>query len=155
MCNYLSRSGPTFATNSRRRSLMLRKYPLAGAREAAAPLLKICAGQSLDPAEQATICRIFAWSTDPDPAGQSVRAGPGAEYPVIGWLPPPLEVDGESFATEVSIVGSRDGWFQIEEATIDNYINKVGPNVVFEGKGWVPGEFLGLSVEASSLFSRP
>lgn len=131
------------------------QYPLAGVRDAAAPLLKNCADQSLNSGEQATICRLYAWSTDPDPAGQSVRSGPGAEYPVIGRLPPPVEVEGETFATEVSIAGSSNGWFQIKEATTDNYIVDHGPTVVFEGEGWLSGEFLGLSIEGRGLFSRP
>lgn len=132
------------------------EYPLAGAREAAAPLLKTCAGQTLKTrATQATICRIRAWSTDPDPAGLNVRAGPGTQYAVIGRLPPPQEIGGEHFSTEVSIVGSHDGWFRIEEATVDNYIVDFGPNVVFEGEGWVSGRLLGLSVEGSYLFLRP
>jgi hypothetical protein len=132
------------------------EYPLDGAREAAAPLLKTCAGQALDTrAANPTICRMRAWSTDTDPDGQNVRAGPGTQYAVIGRLPPPQDIGGESFATEVSIIGSQDGWFRIDAATINNYIVDDGPNTVFEGEGWVSGGLLGLSVEGSYLFREP
>lgn len=132
------------------------EYPLEGAREAAAPLVKTCAGQAAGtgPAE-ATICRIRAWSTDTDPDGQNVRAGPGAGYAVIGRLPAPRHVGDTGFAAEVSIVGSQDGWFRIDAATIDNYAADAGPVVVFEGDGWVSGRLLGLSVEGSYLYTEP
>lgn len=132
------------------------EYPLEGAREAAAPLLESCTGQTPDAeATNATICRMRAWSTDMDPDGQNVRAGPGTDYAVIGRLPPPQEIGSEGFATEVSIVGSQDGWFRIDAATINNYIVDEGPDVIFEGEGWVSGRLLGLSVEGSALFTEP
>ena len=130
-------------------------YPLEGAREAAAPLLKACAGQSVEAGPAgATICRMRAWSTDPDPEGQNVRAGPGTRYAVIGRLPPPQAAGNDGFATEVSIVGSRDGWFRIDAATVDNHVGDGEPVAVFEGDGWVSGRLLGLSVEGS-LFAAP
>lgn len=131
-------------------------FPLAGAGEAAAPLLEACAGQAVEAAmADATLCRVYGWSTDPDPEGLNVRSGPGASHPVIGRLPPPQDIEGERFATEVSITGSRDGWFRIDQATINNYIVDFGPDVVFEGEGWVSGRHLGLSVEANRLFAEP
>lgn len=132
------------------------EYPLEGAREAAPPLLKTCAGQAAQagPAK-ATICRIRAWSTDTDPDGQNVRAGPGTGYAVIGRLPAPQHSGDTGFATEVSIVGSQDGWFRIDAATINNYVDDNGPDVVFEGDGWVSGRLLGLSVEGSYLYTEP
>ncbi len=134
----------------------MREYPLEGARAAAAPLLKHCTGKTADSGKtNATICRMRAWSTDPDPAGHGVRAGPGPEYAVIGRLPPPQKVGDTAFATEVSIVGSQDGWFRINAATINNYVVENGPDIVFEGDGWISGRFLGLSVEGSHLFAEP
>ncbi len=133
-----------------------REYPLDGAREAAAPLLETCAGQAPETGvATTTICRMSAWSSDPDPAGLNVRAGPGTDYAVIGRLPPPQDIGGMSFATEVSIVGSRDGWFKIDAATINNYIVDYGPDPVFEGEGWVSGRLLALSIEGSGLFMEP
>ncbi len=134
----------------------VKEYPLEGAREAAAPLIRSCAGQAQETgATNATICRMRAWSIDTDPDGQNVRAGPGTEYAVIGRLPPPQQIGGESFATEVSIVGSQNGWFRIDEATINNYIVDTGPDLVFEGDGWLSGQLLGISVEGSALFTEP
>ena len=128
------------------------EYPLDGAREAAAPLLKTCAGQAT--AAIAPLCHIGAWSADTDPDGTNVRAGPGTDYPVIGRLPSLQETD-DDFAAEVSIVGAQDGWFRIEQATINNYGSETGPDVVFAGEGWVSGRLLGLSMEGSALFAQP
>ncbi|BCH27721.1 hypothetical protein MesoLjLb_75060 [Mesorhizobium sp. L-8-3] len=99
-------------------------------------------------------CAISAWSTDKDRSGLNVRAGPGIAYPVIGRLPPPQQLDGEEYATEVNIVGSKDGWFRINSATTNNY-GDADAEVVFEGDGWVSGRFLGRSVEGQYLYGAP
>jgi hypothetical protein len=133
-----------------------KEYSLEGARDAAAPLLKTCTGQAVDAGTtNTTICRMRAWSTDRDPEGQNVRAGPGTQYAVIGRLPPPQEIAGDRYATEVSIVGAQDGWFRVDAATIDNYGVDTEPQMAFQGDGWVSGRLLGLSVEGSYLYTRP
>ena len=43
---------------------------------------------------QVAMCETSAWSTDKDPNGLNVRAGPGTDNPVIGRLPPPLATPG-------------------------------------------------------------
>ena len=58
------------------------------------PVLFVMAGQTAaqTAASDATGldgCSISAWSTDRDPTGLNVRAGPGIEHSVIGRLPPP------------------------------------------------------------------
>ncbi|HYE47902.1 MAG TPA: hypothetical protein VEA44_19195, partial [Caulobacter sp.] len=40
-------------------------------------------------APAATACRFEAWSSEPDPAGLNVRAGPSATARTVGKLPPP------------------------------------------------------------------
>lgn len=110
---------------------------------------------SADDPKDVASCTISAWSTDKDPRGLNVRAGPGTKAPVVGRLPPPLEVEGETFATEVSITGSKDGWLRISRAMQNDYIWDVKTKVVFEGEGWVSGRYLGLLLNHGSLFGGP
>lgn len=101
-------------------------------------------------------CAVPAWSTETSPDGVDVRAGPAADSPVIGNLPPPITpADGYEFATEVSITGSKDGWLRIDRAFLNNYISDDEPEVVFEGEGWVDGDRLGFAVEGRYLRSAP
>ncbi|MDP2334450.1 MAG: SH3 domain-containing protein [Reyranella sp.] len=100
-------------------------------------------------------CAISAWSTDRDPRGLDVRAGPGTGSPVIARLPPPLEVAGYTFAAEVSITGSKDGWFRIDSAILNDYVDAREPEVVFKGEGWVSGRRLGLLLNHGDLHRGP
>lgn len=102
-------------------------------------------------AADVSACAISAWSSDREPAGLNVRAGPAADARVIGLLPPPIEAEGYEFATEVSITGSKDGWFRIDKATVNNYLSDDKPEVVFEGEGWVSGRLLALILNAGEL----
>lgn len=99
-------------------------------------------------------CELSAWSTDKDPAGLNVRAGPGTESPIIATIPPPIEAEGYEFAAEVSITGVKDGWFRIRRAEMVDYIGD-DDKVVFDGEGWVSGRFLGLELNGSYLRDGP
>ena len=110
---------------------------------------------SADATDAIAICEIDAWSTDTDPEGLAVRAGPGTDSPVIARLPPPLKVGDEAFAAEVSITGSTDGWFRIDNAILINYIDDEPAKVVFEGESWVSGRYLGLSLNDRYLHRGP
>lgn len=117
------------------------------------------AGMPLSASGAETVaCEISAWSTDKDPNGLNVRAGPGIDHPVIATLPPPMTVEGagdDEFAAEVWITGSQDGWFRIDTAIWG------GPSIgdddkpLFEGEGWVSGSLLGLAVEGQFLYGEP
>jgi hypothetical protein len=68
-------------------------------------------------------CDIHGWSTDRDPNGLNVRAGPSTKAKVLGTLPPPYKfkskgenVPDGGWLTEFSIIGFKDGWFLIEGA---------------------------------------
>lgn len=121
----------------------------------AAALLAIGAGDAVAASGDIAACNISAWSTDPDPAGLNVRAGPGADTAVIARLPAPLKVEGYTFGAEVSITGSKDGWFRIGKAVLEDYVGNQKTKVLFEGEGWVTGRFLSLTVNAIDLRRAP
>lgn len=99
-------------------------------------------------------CEAGAWTTDTDPAGLNIRSGPGTGYPIIGTIPPPMELSNGTFASEVSITGSKDGWFRIGWASFFNY--DTDEDILhFEGEGWVSGRHLAFAVEARELRGGP
>jgi hypothetical protein len=132
------------------------EYPLDGAREAAAPLIETCRGQTVK-ADAIDIkpCKISAWSTDKDRAGLNIRAGPGTDTAIIGKIPPRIQVDGEAFAAEVTITGTKDGWFRIADAEFVKYGEFDEPMLLFEGEGWISGSKLGLALNYHTLYSLP
>lgn len=115
-----------------------------------APDGALAASVSIDTAV-ADACDIWAWSSDEDPKGLNVRAAPRADAPVLGRLPAPRQVDGYSFAVEVRIIGSRNGWFLIDRAEFADYGDPGQAGVVFEGKGWVSGRLLSLTAGGQAI----
>lgn len=99
-------------------------------------------------------CSLAAISSDGDPNGLNIRAGPGTGNRVIGRIPPPRKIEGEEFAGEVSVTGSKDGWFRIKDAVMPDYINDDDKDV-FSGDGWVSGRYLHASLEEPYLRSGP
>lgn len=78
-------------------------------------------------------CDLEAYVVDPDPKGLNVRDTPGVGGRVVGVIP--LDGDG----TVVHLVGSNpNGWVQIDRA------ETIGGEVVFDRKGWVSGNMLGI-----------
>jgi hypothetical protein len=91
-------------------------------------------------------CKFDAFSTDSDPHGLNVRAGPGTAYRVIATLPPPKD----DIATEFSITGAKDGWFRIDQATVPNYGDD-NDKSAFTGEGWISGRYVGFWLETDAL----
>jgi hypothetical protein len=84
-------------------------------------------------ASPAAGCDVDAYVVDPDPNGLNVRDTPGVGGRVVGVIP--LDGDG----TVLHLVGSNpNGWVQINRA------ETIGGAVVFEKKGWVSGNMLGV-----------
>lgn len=84
-------------------------------------------------AAPAATCDLEAYVVDPDPKGLNVRDAPGVRGRVVGVIP----VDGDG--TVVHLVGSNpNGWVQIDRA------ETIGGAVVFDRKGWVSGNMLGI-----------
>lgn len=123
---------------------------------AAAGLLLV-AGSASSPAAPAdvAVCTLSAWSTDEDPNGLAVRAGPGTGHAVIARLPPPGGIAGYENAVEVAITGSQSGWFRISAAAVPDYAGDKPDKVLFNGEGWVSGRYLGLVLNDSDLHREP
>lgn len=121
--------------------------PTTTAAGLALPLLLVLAGAAAaaEVAAPATRCDFRAWSKDRDPAGLNVRAAPRPDAAVLGRLPPPRTVDGESLAVEFTVIGGAPGWLAIEGAEYADYGS--GAKSVFAGRGWVAAGLVDVSVQ--------
>ncbi len=122
------------------------EYPLDGAREAAAALIETCtgkaAGSSLSDIAQ---CEISAWVMKGAPADLAIRSGPGPDYAALATVPRPYTDGEEIYFPQVTITGSRDGWFRISEVITELHGGwPTDPVVTFSGEGWLPGTLLRL-----------
>ena len=91
------------------------------------------APRAFDPEPAAQTCDLEAYVIDPDPKGLNVRDAPGPGGRVVAVIP--LDGDG----TVVHLVASNPGgWVRIDRA------ETVGGTVVFDKKGWVSGNMLGI-----------
>src|SRR5262245_22935264 len=119
-------------------------------------------------------CDLGAWSQDKDPAGLNVRSEPSVKAPVLGKLPPPyhLKMGGAEntpdggWLTEFRIIGFKDGWFLIEDATPpgkayedDNRYPRHAPKP-YAGRGWVAAGKIGANyanggTRMGGLFQAP
>ena len=99
-------------------------------------------------------CDFRGWSKDGDPAGLNVRAAPTSDAARIGRLPPPRRDGDESFAVEVHVVGSRDGWLAIDRAEFGDY-GGARARTVFAGRGWVSGRMIDVGVQDERVRVRP
>lgn len=108
------------------------------------------------PPSDTTECEISAWITKDAPAGLAVRAGPEPDFPALAAVPGPYSDGEETYYPEVTITGSRDGWFRISEIITDLYGGlSTDPVIAFSGQGWLPGHVLRVSVEANQLRIGP
>lgn len=127
------------------------EYPLAGAMEAAAGLIETC-GQDADIAA-IEICEFDAWAHGSSPNALVIRDGPSADAAAIADMPGPYEGYNDISYPTVSVTGSSNGWFRINEVTTDRYADR-DLIVAFTGEGWVQGKALALYVE-SKLRASP
>ena len=104
-------------------------------------------------ASQDGVCSFSGWSSDPDPRGLNVRAEPSATARIVGTLPPPergedIEVD---FGATFDVVGSRDGWFLIQNAR--RWSQQGGPSTL--PSGWISGRYLTFQLMTDKAFAAP
>jgi hypothetical protein len=100
---------------------------------------------------------ISGFLTDKDPAGRIVRAGPARDAAELGRIPPPQysEDAGEDWPYEFSIVGSQDGWLEIEGAGLDEQIAGKAERTAYTGRGWIAGGGVLVAVQSGTGFAAP
>ena len=111
-------------------------------------------------------CSFAGWSSDRDPKGLNVRAGPSPDAPIVGVLPPPAyDPDMErTFATEFVVVEAKNGWFRIthasrfsdegEPAYGSRYPeNRERPSGL--PSGWIDGRYVTFGLETGKAFAEP
>jgi hypothetical protein len=99
------------------------------------------------------VCEFGAWSADPDPAGLHVRAAPSLNARIVDTLPPPVH-DAENdmdYASNFSVVASRNGWFRIE----DIQGSRDGQRDMHHPSGWIDGRYLGFDLQTDKVFAAP
>ena len=121
----------------------------AGNAAASAP--SAAAGRADQPGAR---CSFSGWSSDPDPRGLNVRAGPSATARIVGTLPPPepgqdIEVD---FGATFDVVESRGGWFRIENARRWSQVGDAASNLP---SGWISGRYLTFQLQTDKAFAEP
>jgi hypothetical protein len=96
---------------------------------------RVTAGGALKTsAAPVAVCDVEAYVVDPDPKGLNVRDTPGVGGKLVANIP--LDAEG----TVVHIIASDpNGWVQINRA------ETIMGAVVFDRKGWVSGNMLGLA----------
>jgi hypothetical protein len=94
------------------------------------------------------------WSTDGDPAGLNVRAGPSAGAPVVGVLPPPeySPAFDRVMAVTFDVIETRDGWFRIANAYLAN--DDAGEPSGLPS-GWISGRHVGFELQTDVAFAEP
>jgi len=112
------------------------------------------AAQPAAAAAPANACNFSGWSSDPDPRGLNVRAGPSPSAPILGALPPPepgedIEVD---FGATFDVVESRNGWFRIENA---RRWSQAGAGASTLPSGWISGRYLTFQLQTDKAFAAP
>jgi len=112
-------------------------------------------GEQLRVSAESGTCDIDAWSNGRTPEGRRIHAGRCEGAPVLATMPPPEEFEDFVFRVELEVTGARDGWFRVDRGTTTNTIVEEPLTTVFEGDGWVPGEFLGLLLNHSRLYAGP
>ena len=100
-------------------------------------------------------CALNGYVNDPDPKGTNLRSGPSVTAPVIGHLPPQHDdADAQTkIGAEFAIIGSKDGWLQIENAT-DGPFNK-DPTYRFKGPAWISGALVDFTIGSERLHTAP
>ncbi|HUB84544.1 MAG TPA: SH3 domain-containing protein [Rhizomicrobium sp.] len=102
-----------------------------------------------------TKCDLSGYVNDPDPKGTNLRSGPSVTAPVIGHLPPQHDdPDAQTnIGAEFTIIGSKDGWLEIENAT-DGPFNK-DPTFRFKGPAWISGALVDFTIGSNKMYSAP
>jgi hypothetical protein len=97
-------------------------------------------------------CQLEGISLDADPAGLNVRVAPSLTAKVIARLPERPNIENGSHP-EFKILGFKDGWFLIDDASYGDYGDPLPPRPLYAGKGWVHGSKLGGGLVSGAMSS--
>ncbi|UPT62569.1 MAG: hypothetical protein M0D54_19805 [Hyphomonadaceae bacterium JAD_PAG50586_4] len=100
---------------------------------------------------------IAGFLIDEDPAGRIVRGGPGEDFDEVGRIAPPTTSPDEErdWPYQFDIVGSQNGWLEIERARIADSADVAGSPAVYSGRGWIAAGSVHVSVQSEMGFSEP
>jgi hypothetical protein len=98
---------------------------------------------------------IRGYLDDPAPGGRRVHAAPDAGSPVLGRIAEPLPEANGGWAVGFAINSSRDGWLQIEGAGDDSQLSEGMDRPMYHGAGWIRGNGVSVTVQATQAFSEP
>ncbi len=122
---------------------------------AALVLLLPLGAQAAPLAGVSTCSHVQGFSTDTDPKGTNLRAGPDANAPIVGHLPPRhYEKQADlTISADFDVIGSKDGWLQIANAS-DGHIGQ-DSTFTFKGPAWISGALVGFTVGSTKLHAAP
>jgi hypothetical protein len=100
-------------------------------------------------------CDFGALANDRTREGLNIRAEPRADSAILGRLPVIENVYHEKIAADFHVIGVRNGWFLIEDASYGDYDlhEKIPP--VYAGRGWVSGKLLTTQLHYFTLKAAP
>jgi hypothetical protein len=116
------------------------------------PVVAEPATQEIKPPSSETRCDLGGWTAPMDEKPIAVHAAPRADARVIGTLPTAFPTE-DGYAVDFSIIGSRDGWLKISEAT--DAKNEALARPVFGGVGWIRGAAARLGIQSGRGYARP
>ena len=99
---------------------------------------------------------ITGYLNDPDPAGRIVRAEPSPDARELGRLLPPLKGGAfDPLPASFEILGSQDGWLEIEGAGYDEFLAGKPAAKMFTGRGWIWGGEVSVGLQSETGFAQP
>lgn len=102
-----------------------------------------------------TACDFPALANDKTREGLNIRAAPNARAAILGRAPMFENVDHESVAADVHVIGVSHGWFLIEGAEYGSYGYPQPAPRLYHGRGWVSGRVLTTDVQQGLLMAAP
>jgi hypothetical protein len=125
--------------------------PLAALAMTLQPAVAFSAIEEVRPPSQETRCDLGGWPAWTNRRPIAVYAEPRANARIVGTLPtafPP----GIEYPVSFSIVGARDGWLKIADAS-DAYNEH--PRPTYTGVGWIKGAAATLGIQSGRGYAEP
>lgn len=103
-----------------------------------------------------TKCKdVGGYLYDPDPAGRIVRDAPSPSGRELGRILPPEKESEYGLAATFWVLGSKDGWLEIENAGYDEHLYGKDPPKMYSGRGWIAGGGVHITLQSELGFAEP